>query len=118
MINEEYSEMIVAILSCSGESSVVLSEVNDVVNPDFINLDRAHVAPPFSGTPNLLKLRLSPSGDTLPIGRLGVPNFVVKAATRGVNPWRRAPAPPFTIAVTEVPATEGSVASWVKFNVV
>jgi hypothetical protein len=46
VVNEEDPEMAAAAFAGCSESSVVLGEIDDVVNPDFINSDRAHNAPP------------------------------------------------------------------------
>ncbi len=61
IIDEKDPEMAVTAFTGSSESSVVLSEINDVVNTDFINLDRTPGAPPFN-------------------------YIIVEAATRGVDP--------------------------------
>jgi len=88
VVDKEDPKMPIGLAS-SSKGSAVLGEVNDVVNPDFVNIDRTHGTPPS----NL---------------------YVVRTATRGVNPWRRAPAPPLTTLAANTPATE-RVSSWVKF---
>jgi len=88
VIDEEYPEVAVRAIAGCSKGSAILGEINDVVNPDCFNIDRAHGTPPS--------------------------NLVVKAATRGVNPWRRAPVPPLTTLATNAPATE-RVRGWVKF---
>ena len=47
VINEENPEMPAGVFTSCCKSGMVLREIDDVVNLDFINFDGAHGTPPF-----------------------------------------------------------------------